>query len=306
MTVRVRAPELRGRGWLNTGGRELTLADLRGKIVLLDFWTFCCINCLHVLDELRPLEEKYGDVLVVIGVHSPKFEHERDPDALAAAVERYGVAHPVLDDPELGTWDQYAAKAWPTLTVVDPEGYVVASMAGEGHAEGLARLVDELIATHDGEGHPAPRRRPVRAAGRAARPPCGSPARRSPCPTATCWSSDSARHALVELAPDGETVVRRIGSGERGRADGPPEDARFSEPQGCACCRRTRRRSPGTTWWSPTPSTTCCAASARHRRGRHRRRHRPAVAVHRGRPRPRRASPSTSPRRGTWPGTTTG
>ena len=64
MTVRVRAPELRGRGWLNTGGRELTLTDLRGKIVLLDFWTFCCINCLHVLDELRPLEEKYGDVLV--------------------------------------------------------------------------------------------------------------------------------------------------------------------------------------------------------------------------------------------------
>ncbi len=64
-TARVRAPELRGRGWLNTGGQELTLADLRGKIVLLDFWTFCCINCLHVLDELRPLEEKYADVLVV-------------------------------------------------------------------------------------------------------------------------------------------------------------------------------------------------------------------------------------------------
>ena len=60
LKARVRAPELRGRGWLNTGGRDLTLADLRGKIVLLDFWTFCCINCLHVLDELRPLEEKYA------------------------------------------------------------------------------------------------------------------------------------------------------------------------------------------------------------------------------------------------------
>ena len=101
MTARVRAPELRGRGWLNTGGKDLTLADLRGSIVILDFWTFCCINCLHVLDELRPLEERYGDVLAVIGVHSPKFEHEKDPAALAAAVERYGVAHPVLDDPEL-------------------------------------------------------------------------------------------------------------------------------------------------------------------------------------------------------------
>ena len=144
--ARVRAPELRGRGWLNTGGRALNLKDLRGKIVLLDFWTFCCINCLHVLDELRPLEDKYGDVLVVIGVHSPKFEHERDPEALAAAVERYGVHHPVLDDADMTMWQQYAAKAWPTLAVIDQTGYLVASMAGEGHAEGLSRLIDELVA----------------------------------------------------------------------------------------------------------------------------------------------------------------
>src|SRR5262250_265397 len=152
MAVRVRAPELRGRGWLNTGGRNLTLADLRGRIVLLDFWTFCCINCLHVLDELRPLEEKYTDVLVTIGVHSPKFEHEADPEALAAAVERYGIGHPVLDDPELETWQQYAVRAWPTLVVVDPEGYVVAHAAGEGHAEGIGRLIDDLVAEHSARG----------------------------------------------------------------------------------------------------------------------------------------------------------
>jgi thiol-disulfide isomerase/thioredoxin len=84
--ARVRAPELQGRGWLNTGGETITLADLRGRVVVLDFWTFCCVNCLHVLDELRPLEEKYGDVLVLVGVHSPKFEHEADADALRAAV----------------------------------------------------------------------------------------------------------------------------------------------------------------------------------------------------------------------------
>ena len=231
MTPRVRAPELRGRGWLNTGGRELTLKDLRGKIVLLDFWTFCCINCLHVLDELRPLEEKYGDVLVVIGVHSPKFEHERDPEALKAAVERYGVAHPVLDDPELRMWDQYAAKAWPTLAVVDPEGYVVATMAGEGHAEGLARLLDDLVATHEAKGTlhrgsgpyvpPAEPATTLRYPGKAIVLPDGN-----------LLVSNSARHELVELAPDGETVVRRIGAGERGRADGLPADARFSEPQG--------------------------------------------------------------------------
>ncbi|SCE85944.1 Thiol-disulfide isomerase or thioredoxin [Micromonospora coriariae] len=231
MSARVRAPELRGRGWLNTGGRDLKLADLRGKIVLADFWTFCCINCLHVLDELRPLEEKYGDVLVVIGVHSPKFEHEKDADALAAAVERYGVHHPVLDDPEMDMWQQYAARAWPTLSVIDPEGYVVATMAGEGHAEGLARLIDELIATHEAKGtlH--------RGDGPYVPPPAPETALRFPgkaalLPNGNLLVSDSARHSLVEVDADGETPVRRIGSGERGRADGLAAAATFSEPQG--------------------------------------------------------------------------
>jgi thiol-disulfide isomerase/thioredoxin len=223
MTARVRAPELRGRGWLNTGGRDLTLADLRGKIVLLDFWTFCCINCLHVLDELRPLEEKYGDALVVIGVHSPKFEHERDPAALQAAVERYGVHHPVVDDGDMHLWQQYAAKAWPTLAVIDPTGYLVASMAGEGHAEGLSRLIDELIAKHEADGTlhrgdgpyvpPTPGDTLLRFPGKAIELPNGN-----------LLVSDSARHSLAEITPDAETLVRRIGTGERGQP--------FNEPQG--------------------------------------------------------------------------
>ena len=117
---RVRAPELNGRQWLNTGGDELRLADFRGKVLILDFWAFCCINCLHVLDELRPLEEEFADELVTIGVHSPKFEHEADPDALAAAVERYEVRHPVLDDPDLTTWQNYAVKACLLYTSPSP------------------------------------------------------------------------------------------------------------------------------------------------------------------------------------------
>jgi sugar lactone lactonase YvrE/thiol-disulfide isomerase/thioredoxin len=230
MTYHVRAPELRGRAWLNTGGRELTLADLRGKIVLLDFWTFCCVNCLHVLDELRALEDKYADVLVTIGVHSPKFEHEKDPQALAAAVERYGVDHPVLDDPTMRMWQEYAAKAWPTLTVIDPEGYVVASMAGEGHAEGLARLFDDLIAVHEAKGT-------LRRGGAPTVPAGDAPTTlRFPGKAAaldgTFLVADSAHHSLVELAADGGTVLRRIGSGVRGCADGGPDAAQFSEPGG--------------------------------------------------------------------------
>ncbi|MEU6858303.1 NHL domain-containing thioredoxin family protein [Glycomyces sp. NPDC046736] len=228
---RVRAARLEGRGWLNTGGRTLDLDSLKGKVVVLDFWTFCCINCLHVLDELRPLEEKYGDALVVIGVHSPKFEHERDPEALAAAVERYGVEHPVLDDPDLKTWDAYAARAWPTLVVLDPEGYVVSTMAGEGHVQALDSIIGGLVATHTAKGTLEPEGSPYVAA------PTPETALRFPgkalaLPGGDVLVSDSARHRLVRLAPDLETVVSVIGTGRRGRADG--TEPEFNEPQGLA------------------------------------------------------------------------
>ncbi|WP_329012955.1 thioredoxin-like domain-containing protein [Streptomyces sp. NBC_01601] len=232
--VRVRAPELVGKGgWLNTGDQQYTLADLRGRIVILDFWTFCCINCLHVLDELRELEEKHRDTVVVIGVHSPKFVHEAEHQAVVDAVERYGVEHPVLDDPELATWKQYAVRAWPTLVVIDPEGYVVAQHAGEGHVHAIERLVAELEAEHEAKGTlrrgdgpyvaPEPEPTVLRFPGKALLLPSGN-----------FLVSDTTRHQLVELAEDGESVVRRIGSGERGFADGAAEGASFNEPQGLA------------------------------------------------------------------------
>src|SRR5689334_17615628 len=232
--ARVRAPELIGKGgWLNTGGKELTLAGLRGRVVVLDFWTFCCINCLHVLDELRELEEKHRDTVVIVGVHSPKFVHEAEHRAVVDAVERYGVEHPVLDDPELATWKQYAVRAWPTLVVIDPEGYVVAQHAGEGHVHAIERLVTELEAEHEAKGTlrrgdgpyvpPEPEPTTLRFPGKALLLPSG-----------TFLVSDTTRHQLVELAEDAETVVRRIGSGTRGLTDGGPGEASFNEPQGLA------------------------------------------------------------------------
>ncbi|GEL96063.1 NHL domain-containing thioredoxin family protein [Cellulomonas composti] len=228
---RTRASELLGRGWLNTGGRTITLAELRGKVVLLDFWTFCCINCLHVLDELREVEREFSDSLVVIGVHSPKFVHEADPDALAAAVERYEVHHPVLDDPDLVTWRAYTARAWPTLVVIDPEGYVVAQMAGEGHRHNVEVLVRQLIVEHEAKGtlH--------RGDGPYVPPPAAAstlrfPAKAVALPGGTLLVADAGHHSLAELAADGETLVRRIGTGERGLVDGGSDVARFSEPNG--------------------------------------------------------------------------
>ncbi|MEE6286824.1 NHL domain-containing thioredoxin family protein [Georgenia sp. MJ173] len=228
---RVRASELQGRGWLNTGGRDLSLAELRGKIVLLDFWTFCCINCLHVIDELRELEEKYHDVLVTIGVHSPKFVHEADPDALVAAVERYDVAHPVLDDPELITWKAYTARAWPTLVLIDPEGYIVGHMAGEGHTPNIAVAIEQLVADHEANGTlhrgDGPYVAPEPTAGL-----LKFPAKAVALPGGTLLVADAGHHRVVELEPDGETLVRAIGTGVRGRTDGAADRAELNEPNG--------------------------------------------------------------------------
>ncbi|MBO8192414.1 redoxin domain-containing protein [Streptomyces oryzae] len=229
--ARVRAPELHGRSWINTGGEQLGLAGLRGRIVVLDFWTFCCINCLHVIDELRQLEGRHPDTVVVIGVHSPKFVHEAEHAALVDAVERYGVAHPVLDDPELAMWKQYAVRAWPTLVVIDPEGYVVAQHAGEGHVHAIEKLVGELEAEHEAKGT-------LRRGDAPYTPPepvatdLRFPGKILPLPGSTFLVSDTTRHQLVELAADGETVLRRIGAGERGLMDGAADVARFNEPQG--------------------------------------------------------------------------
>lgn len=236
--ARVRAPELAGRQWLNTGDDRPRLADLRGKIVLLDFWAFCCINCLHVIDELRDLEEEFAEELVTIGVHSPKFEHEADPDAVAAAVERYSVDHPVLDDPKLTAWRDYAVKAWPTLVVIDPEGYVVHHAAGEGHVEALRKVISDLVERHDAAGtlH--------RGTGPYVAPEPAATTLRFPNKVVgldggNLLVSDSTRHSLVEFAADGETEVRRIGSGQRGSTDGEAERAAFNEPGGMALLPET-------------------------------------------------------------------
>jgi thiol-disulfide isomerase/thioredoxin len=225
--ARVRAPEFPPGSWFNTA-EPLSLKALRGKLVLLDFWTFCCANCLHVIDELRELEARYPDELVIIGVHSPKFEHEKSDRAVLAATERYGVAHPVFNDPELRLWQQYAVRAWPTLALIDPDGYLVAQAAGEGQTSGLRLLIDQLLLQH---------RDSLRRGDHPYQPPVPQPAAlRFPAKAVQTPDgllvADAGHHQLVLTDLAGDTVLRRIGSGERGRQDQPV--ASFAEPNGLA------------------------------------------------------------------------
>lgn len=226
VAARVRAPELRGAGgWLNTGGAELGLEALRGKIVLLDFWTFCCVNCLHVLDELRELEAEFPDELVIIGVHSPKFVHEADHEALVAAVERHEVHHPVLDDPELSTWHQYDVRAWPTLVVIDPDGFIVGTYSGEGHLHAVRKLVRSLTYQHAIRTGDHPYVPPVVESGL-----LRFPSKTLRLDGDRILVADTGHHRLVVLYSDLETVQATVGEGVRGFLDGPFDQARFSEP----------------------------------------------------------------------------
>lgn len=228
--VRIRAPELAGRGWVGAPD-DTTLLALRGRFVLIDFWTSGCVNCLHVLDELRPVEHRWSEVLTVVGVHSPKFAHEAEPGAVESAVARYGVTHPVLDDADMTTWRAYAAKAWPTLVLVDPEGLIVAHYAGEGHAHAIDAVLADLVPLADSAG--TLRRGGAPPPTSTARPDgLAFPSGLLALPDGRLLVADTAHHQLAVLDADAETVVVRIGTGRRGLLDGVPDEAAFNEPQG--------------------------------------------------------------------------
>lgn len=140
------APELNGGlAWLNTSG-PVKKADLKGKVVLIDFWTLCCINCIHIMPDLAKLEKKYPNELIVIGCHSAKFENEKDTKSIRKAVLRYEIAHPVVNDANHAIWDAFDVSSWPTMAVIDAEGKLVGMLSGEGNYDLLDKVVSGLIA----------------------------------------------------------------------------------------------------------------------------------------------------------------
>ncbi len=232
---RVRAPSLEGAGeWLNVSG-PVDLPQLRGKFVILDFWTYCCINCMHILPELKKLERAYPRELVVIGVHSAKFAGERETENIRQAILRYEIEHPVINDRNFVLWQKYEANVWPSLRIIDPEGYLIASHRGEVTFEALDAFLKPAIASYRRRG--VLDTRPLRfdlEAFRQDQTPLRFPGKvLADAAGRRLFIADSGHNRIVVAGLDGQ-LQAVIGSGRAGRDDGSYEQATFDHPQGLA------------------------------------------------------------------------
>ena len=231
--VRVRAPELTGgRGWLNTD-KPLTLAALKGKVVLLDFWTYGCINCIHIIPDLKRLEQKYANQLVVIGVHSAKFENEKDTENIRRIILRYEIEHPVYNDAEFKVWQSYGVRAWPTRVLIDPAGYVIGAVSGEGNYELIDQVIAKAVAEFRkrGELNEEPLKLVLERA-KVGDLPLAFPGKVL-AKDDRLFIADSNHNRLVVTKLDG-TFLETIGTGAVGAADGAFAKASFYRPQGMA------------------------------------------------------------------------
>lgn len=140
-----KAPEFdRVTGYLNT--KPIGLSDLKGKVVLVDFWTYSCINCIRTIPYLVDWNEKYADKgLAIVGVHAPEFEFEKNIENVKEAVERFGIKYPVIQDNDKGTWNAYQNQYWPRKYIVDNEGYVRYDHIGEGGYAETEKVIQSLL-----------------------------------------------------------------------------------------------------------------------------------------------------------------
>ncbi len=230
--VKIKAPEFpKGLTWLNS--QPLTLAQLRGKVVLLDFWTYSCINCMHIIPDLKRLEDKYKDDLVIIGVHSAKFSNEKQVQNIRDAILRYDLRHPIIVDNDFIIWDNYAIHAWPTLVLIDPSGNIVEEVAGEGVYDTFDATIAQIIKDSEFRGLLDPR-------------PIKLDLEKSEMPASVLsfpgkivadeksgrlFFTDSGHNRIIISSLDGQ-IEDVIGSGDIGFTDGDYASARFSYPQG--------------------------------------------------------------------------
>ncbi|MBN2554729.1 MAG: redoxin domain-containing protein [Anaerolineales bacterium] len=230
------APEFpTGLDWLNTAN-PLTLESLRGKIILLDFWTYGCINCIHIIPDLKQLEAEFPNELIVIGVHSAKFENEGDTDNIREILQRYDITHPVINDLDFEVWQQWSARAWPTLALIDPAGNIVGVHSGEGVYPLFQPVIAALVQEFD-------------ALGQIDRSPISLELERAGQPEGflsypgkvlvdeardRIFIADTNHNRILVVELSTGTVLESIGSGRYAYLDGSYTQASFAYPQGMA------------------------------------------------------------------------
>jgi thiol-disulfide isomerase/thioredoxin len=227
------APEIARPGleWFNVAA-PLPIASLRGRIVILDFWTEGCINCIQIIPTLRRVEDKYPDKVVVIGVHSPKFANEKNAHSVKDAIRRYELRHPIIHDPDMTIWRAYGVQAWPTLVVIGADGKVAGSIPGEPDPDRFVAAIDNLVANSEKAGTLKPA-----ALDLALIPePKGRflfPGKLKPVPGHDKrWALADGGHNQIVLLDDNGKELERYGSGGAGLLDGAEHAARFDHPQG--------------------------------------------------------------------------
>jgi DNA-binding beta-propeller fold protein YncE len=231
----IAAPSLDGAtGWLNVAA-PVTIEQLRGKVVILDFWTYGCINCMHVLRDLKTLEQRFPDELVVIGVHSPKFTNEKNSENLKRVLIRYEIEHPVANDANHEIWRRYGAKAWPTRIIIDPAGNLVGTALGEGNLEGFLNAIRTVVRVFDerGEINRSPLPLDLERQRHVDRPLLYPGKILADEKSDRLYISDSNHNRIVVTTLAGK-LIETIGSGLQGDNDGIFLQARFYRPQGLA------------------------------------------------------------------------
>ena len=216
--------------WINTK-EPLSIEKLKGHVIVLDFWTYCCINCMHTLPVLAELEKKYEDQPVVfIGVHSAKFFNEQDKKNIEQAVARYEISHPVIVDKKMEVWNKFGVAGWPTIAIIDPNGTLVYRQSGEGQKDMIEDTIDVLLEKH-AKSHTLARE-PIKIAKTMQKngSTLSFPGKISISDNRIAIS-DSNHNRIIVTDLSGK-ILHIVGSGKMGLQDGNFSEASFFRPQG--------------------------------------------------------------------------
>ena len=228
---RIKAPEFPdSTEWLNTD-EPVRLENYRGKVILLDFWSYCHTNCLQSQADLQYLEKKYSDGLVVVGIHSPKFAHERETASINKAITRQRVQHPVINDAKYDLWKRFRIKSWPSLIVIDTDGYILGVLSGPGRRQQIDGLIHKQLTYADLKN--TRDRTPFTLTEHPDSLQTLNYPGRVLAEDDRLYISDSGHHRVLECTQEGK-ILRCFGTKRKGFLDGALEDASFNNPQGLA------------------------------------------------------------------------